>query len=398
MIIMHTLRMLADVSFYYAFAGFFCAKYGGGGAVFLAAAVQCLCYGLSSQGGSSRGKRLVWFLPVILSWLFVTGSAADCLLLVPAAVYMGWLVWKGDYTLSQNRQQRIFAAAWKVLPAAACLFAIFGGYEPVAGVTIPFSVMMLASSILLMRSLRHDKGVYCQKKYQAVNVAVVAAVLAVSRLMSSSMAMELYRSALQGLYYIIITPFSWLLMLLMNGLSEVIHIAKGEGGRSSGEEVVVHLKELAPLDTSQAESILPGSAKWFFAAAGIAAVILLVFFFFRWLQKKGPVDETAGAGLEIRQVLERKAAPQNENSSPVRKVRNLYRKYLRQCVSRGVTVKKSTTSMEVHHQVRNLTDVDEKTAEEIRQLYISARYAGQADRESVRNMKALCSQVKKTGK
>ena len=65
MVTMHILRMLADLSFFYALAGLVASRCGGSGAI-LGMLLQCVCFGLSFLGSNKRWLRLILLLPMAL--------------------------------------------------------------------------------------------------------------------------------------------------------------------------------------------------------------------------------------------------------------------------------------------------------------------------------------------
>ena len=82
MVTMQILRMLADLSFYYTFAGFVAALLGGRGAM-LALLVQCVLFGLSYLCRKRRWLRIAVLLPMALCWLLYP-AGADRLVMIPA--------------------------------------------------------------------------------------------------------------------------------------------------------------------------------------------------------------------------------------------------------------------------------------------------------------------------
>ena len=101
MILLYTLKMLTDLSFYYAFAGF-AAEYVGGGIRILWILVLCLDFGIAVKHWNVRGVRLLGIFLAFLPLLF--GTAADRILNLPAVIYVAAELWKKDDSLSWYRQ------------------------------------------------------------------------------------------------------------------------------------------------------------------------------------------------------------------------------------------------------------------------------------------------------
>ena len=149
MVIMNTLRMLADLSFFLTFASFIASSYGGSG-VFAGTFLQCLCFGISSAAGDRRFLRLLCLLPIGLCWYLYHDSLANCILLIPPALYILWLVFKGEYILDHNRQSRIFTLFLKIIPLFVIFGFLIGQGTTVTGLTLPYTAATLVSSVFLL--------------------------------------------------------------------------------------------------------------------------------------------------------------------------------------------------------------------------------------------------------
>lgn len=400
MIVMNVLRMLVDVAFYGTFAGLIAVRCGGGGA-FAGALIQCLCFGLSSAAGKKRLPRLVLLLPMALCWVVHRSSPADCLFLIPPAAYIIWLVWKGDYALDYERQKCLFGVFWKVLLGFMFVAVLAGGAAAVTAVSMPYALTMLVCSVLLLRALRHDSKIYCQKNYQLLNISAVALVLAVARLISSKVFLNGCAAVIKAVYSHVIRPvlefLLELLLLVFYGISWLFSLLPFGRTEQQAEEVVT-------TDTGGAESIFgddiqlkePGTLLrllgWALLAA--AAIALLVVFF-RWLNRHGKAAAVQSAAQGEREpVAAGRRETRRRETSPVRKIRAQYRSFLKRCAGLGVETRTGSTSLDVHRHFSAVSGYTEVSAR-IRELYIRARYADKADPDDVRKMKQLCAEAKK---
>lgn len=400
MITMYVLRMLVDVSFFCTFAGFVAAKFGSGG-VFLGMLIQCLCYGLSALARNRRGLRLLILLPMALCWVISWGRTAECILLVPTAVYIIWLVWKGDYALSWERQEKLFGAFFIAALVFIPLASIFGGVEEITAVSVPYALIMLACSVLLLRALRHDEKVYCGRQYQVTNILTVFFALAAAYLVSSKAVLNAAAAGLKAVYTAVLQP---ILALLLNLILMVIW---GIGWLWSllpfGGEKMEFEHEIE-LDLSGNKEIIPDDlqlkepsevVKAIAIVLAVAAAVVLLILFFRWLNRRGE------SGTEFIQTPERREgvefvriARKDKETQPVKKIRAQYRGFLKWCDGAGVHAEKTTTTLDVHQSISAVKGCGE-TSHRIRNLYIRARYADRADRNAAKEMKQLCEQVKK---
>lgn len=401
MAVMNILRMLVDVSFYGAFAGLIARACGGSGA-FLGMLLQCLCFGLSALGRSRRGLRLALLLPMCAGWALCRGSIADCVLLLPTAAYIVRLVWKGDYALDQDRQQRLFGAFWKLLAVVLPLGMLMGGTKALSAATVPYALIMLTASVLLLRALRHDESVYRSKKYQLLNAAAVAAVAAAAGVLSSKAFLRACAAAWKAVFTHVLQP---ILELLLNiflgvlwGISWLVSwISPGGTERENQNDFQLDMTGAQEIFGEDIQMKEP--AQWLKVLGIIlligAAVTLLVLFF-RWMNRRTEGGTRLDTAVQSREMLADDSRPaKRQESSPVRKIRAQYRAFLKWCGPLGVRLEKDTTTLDVHRQVEVLFDQGEQSGR-IRALYIRARYGQKADGEDVRAMKELCSQLKRT--
>lgn len=397
MVTMQMLRMMADLSFYYAFAGFIAVLFGGTGAM-LALMVQCVCFGLSYLGRKRRGLRLALLLPIALCWL-LHPSSPDRLVMIPAALYLIVQVFRGEYELSWDRQVSLFLAFWKLLILVVVVSCIMGHIAEVTAVMLPFGMIMLISSVVLMRSLRHDAQVYCQGRYQVLNLLTVAATAAMAFLMSTEVFLHACVMALKTIYTYTILPIFMLLLEGMMGLSQALswlaQLFGFEGWQAreqQGEEGAMGAQEM---DLGYVETTDNPWIKWTIIAVLTVATIAVLIAFFRWLSRRGR-NRTFELSAEVQReefTPQRKTAAPRD-ASPVRGVRAQYKRFLKLCTNLGVHLTPGMTSRDIDYQARRLPGMDD-TSGKIREIYVRARYAGSATRQDVEQIKKLCAQAKK---
>ncbi len=401
MVMMNLLRMLVDLSFYGAYAGLFARAFGGNGAI-SGVLIQCVCFGLSRLGGSRRGVRFACLLPMVLCWLLFRHSLVDCIFLIPTAVYIVWLVWRGDYVLDCDRQRLLFSVFWKVLLVVIPFGILLGGFEGLTAVTVPYSVLALVCSVILMRALRHDPKVYCGVRYQAVNLLSVGVAVGAAALLSTRTVLDACAAVLRSVYEWLVRP---VLELLLSILLYIIQGVVWLFSALSLRKKEVDPEDIPQIDLSGTEEIFgddiqikePSELLRMFGILLLVAVaVVLLVLFFRWLNRHKGYDGNTAAAQEKREFTDvvQKTARKKE-TSPVRKIRAQYRAFLKWCVSLNISVERSSTSLDIHRKVSAASEKREPS-QQIRELYIRARYAEEADRDDVRKMKQLCEQLKKT--
>jgi len=399
MIVVNLLRILVDLGFYYSIAGFVAAAFGGSGAL-AAAVLQAACYALSSVFTKNRALQLLSLLPMALGWILCRHTA-DAILILPAALYVIMLVKNRDYSQNQSRQQRLFSVYWKVLLASIPIALLIGGSRFLTSVTLPYGILTLTCSVLLMRSLRHNPQVYCQRSYQLTNLSIVGAVLLFAAFLGSDFFLNCCKAALGAFYRTLILPIlnlvAELIVLLMQAVGYLIRKLDLKLPFKDGK-INLNTEALSPslqedaalIDTNETLRNLG------ITLLVIAAAVVLVLFF-RWLSRKRYSNPIVNAfqGEKVDGFRSKTAA--EKDPSAVRSIRLQYRKFLKLCANYGVLPERSSTSRDIDARARQYSALQQISGP-IRQIYIRARYAGQADSESVQQIKKLCAEGKKNAK
>lgn len=132
------------------------------------------------------------------------------------------------------------------------------------------------------------------------------------------------------------------------------------------------------------------------ALGTVLAVVLIVLLLRRLAQSRTKAQPVPGGGLERRSAVpppERKRQPRPREGRAARQVRSQYRKFLRLCRDRGVSLSPGQTSGDIAALARG--KLDGPAAEELRQLYLPARYDGRAEPGAAQRARALVEQLKK---
>ena len=173
MMFLHTLRLAGDLSFYYAFAGFFAASFGGT-PMPLVLVWSALCFGLASCFEGSRPLRTTLAALSAAALLFLP-TGADKLCYFPAAVYPVLLAYTGDFALSPMRQAERLRWLCRVWPFFAVAMLLWNA-NAVLSAALPFAT---AAAVLLVgfnRTTRQDPEISTRPGYLLLSGGVLAAV------------------------------------------------------------------------------------------------------------------------------------------------------------------------------------------------------------------------------
>lgn len=399
MVIVHGLRILTDLAFYYAFASYISVCFGGRYAM-VGLLVQAACFALSAALREKLCLRLAALLPSVLLWLLPGIGLADGLLFLPPAVYLVWQAWKGKYPLEWNRQVELFSVFLKVYTCVAAFLLASGMLKLLSAASLPIALIMLVCSVLLMRTLRHEPETYCQRRYQLVNLVSVAAVTVVAALISTEAFLKSCLSLLGSLYNTLVLP---VLMMLLTAfvyvlrsvawLLALLELKMPENGEMIELNLDNMLEDLDVKEITRYHIDLKGLMIALLAVACVAAL----YFFFRWMSRLGwgeGASDTLGEKRGVVDSVPGKPEKQPRFGSPVQRVRAQYRKFLKLYLAMGGEMEKSDTSLDVHRGARKCR-LDEAAARELREIYIRARYAGDADGRDAARARELYGTIRK---
>lgn len=391
MVTMQFLRLLADLSFYATFAAYIAAHRGGTGA-WGGVLLCCGCHALASRF-HKRAVRLACLVPLLCCGLY---RGADLVFLLPCVAYTLYLTWQGDYLPDRDRQRLLFSVFWKVL--AFCLpFVLLSGHAAARAAALPFAVLMLAVSVLLLRALRHEPAVWCGKGYQLMELSLLAATLLTARILGSATLLRALGASLRWVYRQFVLPVLVLLLrLLVWGLGLVFRLLALLPGR---ENAMAQKVELDLSGISVFEDMEPGSgAPDWLAVLGrlllLAAVTVLLVGFFRWLSRRRSRGMATAVDHTVREAIPNKAAPRQRESGSIKGIRRQYRRFLKLCEGLGAERTGSSTSLDVEKAAAAFPELRE-LAGPIRALYVPARYGHRGDKAAEDEMKRLCAEARR---
>lgn len=288
MIFIHTLRMIVDLSFYFFFAEFVAAAFHGRSMLF-EMLLLCLCYGILVSVQKFSKKRIFLLIPVLI--LFLPGSVgltlANRIALIPPVLYILYLILRETYGLSWDRQADIFSASWKAFSIGGICICLAGKHQLFIEYSVSMALICLASSVLLLRMLRHAPRVYLDRQYQRKNCLLLAGVLTAAWLSSRPFVLKAIGNACSFFYMQCILPiFSFFLtcfIAILRVLGKLFSwIELGditlEGNEVDQNEGINPFADLEQ-NVSGGGTIIES----FFTLLIVILLILAVVSFFRWL-------------------------------------------------------------------------------------------------------------------
>lgn len=391
------LKLFSDICLLMGGGSLLAAQPRGGALVFLGAAILCAL--VFALGARLAGKGWLRFLPAALlgALFFLPGiDTLGLLLLIIAAAYTLFCLFRGAFRPDWEEQIRLFSYAWKI---ALCLafFACLLNWEKALRITLPLLAASLLSAVLLNRSLRHEPAVQGSPGFQLVNGLSLGALVLGALLLGSPEVMAWLGKALGFLYEKIIQPvlmaFVTLVMALLEGL-------KGLGGLLGiGKPEIKPLPTTAPVGEPGTELLVePGDRSVLDLGVVRALLILLaalIVCYILWKLARTLRRRVKRQEEKVYSQLYSLAAEEEEiqDKGPIRRIRETYRKYLKLYRERDIRLELSDTSRSVEQKGSDA--FDRAAMKELREIYIRARYGKQGESRDAEKARSLLKQIRK---
>lgn len=387
MIFIHTLRMMADLSVYFFLSELIVIMMGGS-----SQAVQflllSLCYGAMVFLQNRNCGRIYMLLPAAV--LLVPGSFIPALL--PPAIYILYLVYKENTTLSWDRQSELFSGSIKFFPIASVIICFLRKYAILVQYSLPMAFISVVTSIFLMRMLRQPPDIYMDRQYLRKNSVLFVIVLGAGWLLSRDFSIQLFGRAMvfvyQNIIYPVLNGFIWLFLVVLRLLMALFswfklgevkftenHLSGSEMGHSF-KDVIVTGDHVA---TTQ--SVL--------TIAVLVLLLVCAFYFFRWLALHNGEETFISRGLDVIRGKEPAKRKRERATTTALQIRQQYRIFLKLYRENGGKMETASTSADVLARSVEIMEDSSDILAEMRQIYIAARYGSTATKTDLKRMKQI---------
>ncbi|MCL2663537.1 MAG: hypothetical protein FWE83_09460 [Oscillospiraceae bacterium] len=378
------LKILFDLSFYYALSGYFLYLFTGNhpsawGVPLLtisACAFILLTRTAEAQEGSffasrTRHSKAVIICSIICcalpGALFAFGiSFRQIMQFLPAWVYLIFTLLSGRIHTTREDFKKHFSFTGRIFMLMIPVFAFVRVEGALAG-AIPYAILYLMTGVCLMRVLRDDGRLTVRR-----NIAVLLSLLLVSVAFAILQAPQLILSAIGFIYEHIIAR---LLVGMATALFWLLGISLLEGTLEPEE-----LPNQMPGEFIAEGTTLPEMAGWLVAIPiiiTICIVVLVIFRIFRRLLGNNWIENRVSVYTEKHERLQKQGRSRKRSGifrprDPRLAVRWYYRKYLKEGIIRGAQPSRTDTSMSILHKYNPFFPAED--AEKLRELYIVSRY------------------------
>jgi hypothetical protein len=355
--------------------------------------IPALICGIAAGIGSFCSQK-DWTFPRIVSaflpfaCLFLAESTAETAIFAIPAAYTAFVILRNQLDLEYYGYRRFFISSLFVLGGAYTLLNVWifltqitNDVAPILspGEILRYGLVHLLCGIVLQRQLRLGVGYKAEgNRRQLVVLLSTGGAIAVGFVAAEPLLRKGVGVLLQTIVTVLMTPF----VLLFELFAKFLEAIKDLGGEEkSWENFQDHMQEVLgpqegllfgpqPLPPTQEE--LDPATIWA-VLIGIVLVVLAVILVRSFLKNRGDSDSKQTVSRLTPPPKKKKAPPLSNRN----RVRQLYRDFLRTENGKGLKLKCSDTSTDVQHRLHPNTNAE--SAEDLRQIYLQARYDDRAN-------------------
>lgn len=391
------IKILADMSLYFAFASFFGSLFGLKTIMLIPALILTvsafLCWLLRNE------KTCIRLLPLALIalCLFFASNLVQYAVLFIGAAYTIYISVKQLFACQKGEAIGLLRFGLLLGVILVIIAAAFIKTNAAVNGTLIFLLIFTIASILQIRMLRFEIFVLSSKRLKFLNIALIAIICLLCVIFSSSFFIDSIVAAFQVLAKYVISPFfvklAELLGLLVRAIASLMSgiDVKENSMDNFGKDLSAEDLDLTATNNEQW-----GSAKYIVIAITvfiIAIIVLAAVLIFRKmiLGRYKDIEEknVNSTRFETKRVHKHRGNVSGERLQ----IRDTYRRFLLLCRKHNIEFEPSHTSLDI---AKASSQDFGAQSHELRKLYINARYneQGAIDSAQVKHAKTLYNEMK----
>lgn len=325
-----------------------------------------------------RGKftlsRLCAPLPLLA--LLPAGSPGEMIILIPAVIYTGAVILRGQFQLEYYSYSVFFRRSLYLLAALFFTLSAIASVEPMVGdgarqvyadVTLRYAVIHLICGVVLQRRLRLGEEVHAQGG--AGQMAVVLGGVGAAILLFLHVE-SLLRNGIAFVFQTILGTVIGVVVAVARLFSIDVAFQKQWTelmAQYDEESTAAGMDPIAP--PPQQPVVEDGEpVLWWLVLVAAVLLVAVALMFMTFRQKSQAVRTAETTGTVDTANTEKKRSFRSNRA----KVRQIYRSFLRLEKGRGLSIQKDYTSEDILCRISAATD--KKAAAQLREIYLHARY------------------------
>lgn len=329
-------------------------------------------------------------------------TTADFILLAVLCVYAFYIVHKKMYLNDDGDFRQAFQPQLFVCILCCVVAGVTVDFRVLNEVLLPCVLVIIVSSVALMRILRHNRETIDSGAFKLSNAITLVLVCASTMILSSGLFLDTVFGVLGFIYNkVLLTGFGVFLSLAIRFLSlfsklfawifgkEVKFYEDGDDGTVGAVDELIY---------DEVEGELPPIITWIFVGLLAIGAIYLAYKGLKALAGRNRRFENTSPFALSRQTIE---VPKENRRNPFAKrseresIRHQYRKFLKECLDRGFMITPNFDSQEISDGAQDY--FRNAPLEPFRQLYIKARYTDyDISKEEAKQAKSLYTEIKKS--
>lgn len=407
MIIAFFLKILCDISYYMCFAAFIGSFFGVRPVLLPYALLLSICAALSMALDSRAKHQFLRFIPIPISaaGILLTWNIPTVILLLPPFFYTAYICYKRYFCPDHYHYVASFKPLVLILGVTVAFIIFFGGGDILLAYCIPYIMLYILCSVILMRTLRNSERTMMHPTFILMNTASIAVVCLLSILMSTDIGLKIIEVAILILYRIVAAPLMlvfayviapileliyWIIMKLLSlipGSSIMEPESNGNGN------IIEQLRQRLIIQ-------LPKEFIYILLALCVAGLVISIF---RTLLSRNRYDKkkvSSSSSYEYISVPAKKPLSFSLffTTNPTEQVRFYYRKLLMFFLKQGLKITEYMDTSEIEKQAFYLKPEKKDLIKRIRLIYQPARYGKGADKQAAKEAKDLYYAIKKASR
>lgn len=331
------------------------------------------------------------FYHSLVSIYFIVGSS------ILIYGYMTRFFMKGSF----DEYIDILKRTYIIYTVIGILALIYRGFNNFVNFSIPFIIIYLMTTIILVRILRHIEAGMERGKIRRTNIKYLGAISIISSIVTLDSLRESILFLMQKSYLlsvdILMKIFYYPIIVIAGFIGKIIHFLMELTMRSQVTQEIA--QEAAGEDFFSPEAIEVVTFKSFRVIIEVALTILIIYFIIKVIAKVGDRSHNILEYTEEREYIKeskKKKKRVGKEKFPrelKEQIRYYYRRYLEKLYKKKVKILKTDTSIQVNEKAQEVIE-NEDEIEMIRKIYIDSRYGDKnVDKEVVEEIERLYKKV-----
>lgn len=307
--------------------------------------------------------------------------------------YINNSLFKGNYFIHADKIKKSYLL---FVPLIYLRFMLDGFVISIGG-AIPFIIIFIFSSIILLRTIRHldsNMGMKTIRKNNIKNIFILTSIFPI-------IFFQNLRDIIRVFFDKSLSIISYPLAFIGKIIGNILELILGQN-KDIQEEIIIGegAGEISKMPVEEFGETVGNVATDYTILKNIFFIlflILVIYSIYRILRNSGKSTFEDTDYVELREYIKDDKKKRNMfkrdkyPSNPAEQIRYYYRRFLNKIDKSGIQILKTDTSIEINEKAN---EVYQKDISRIREIYINSRYSNsEAEEKDVKEMEELCRKL-----